>query len=89
MTTTEPMTTESAPYAFSSAATLIWKTDKEGNVIGVVVMPHYDTHDIHEQPNDDTMPDGHAVMELADDKGWMFPEAMFTTDDKVILEWSC
>jgi hypothetical protein len=35
------------------------------------------------------MPDGHDVMELADDKGWMFPETMFTADDKVILEWSC
>ena len=89
MTTTEAMTTDEAPYAFSSTATLIWKTDKEGNVIGVVVMPHYGTHEIHEQPNDETMPDGQDVMELADGMGWALLNEMFTNDGKIILEWSC
>ena len=89
MTTREAMTSAQAPYAFSSTATLIWKTDKEGNVVGVVVMPHYDTHEIHEQPNDDTMPDGEDVMYLADDMAWAFPDSMCLDDGKVVLEWSC
>jgi hypothetical protein len=75
-------------YKFSSAATLIWETDETGKVLGVTVLPHYDTHEVYEVPEDATV-DGTEVLVLADDQGWAFPDEMFVDDEKVALEWAC
>jgi hypothetical protein len=75
------------PYEFSSGATLIWKTDETGKVLGVTVLPHYDTHQVYEVP--EGARDGDAVMELAESMGWGFPDEMYLGGEKVALEWSC